>query len=139
MIYGDGKRDLYDDEFYRPYADYHNKVFAVPGNHDGEEGVTMDKASLEAFTENFCAPPGHQPPQAVRFGCQMVNQPGVYWMLETKLLHLIGLYSNAAERFGVLGDNAKLNISHIGTAQLEWLAQRLEHIKASAPAVSARR
>src|SRR2546430_1986358 len=26
VIYGDGKRNLYADEFYRPYADYPNKV-----------------------------------------------------------------------------------------------------------------
>jgi hypothetical protein len=59
VIYGDGKVDLYDDEFYRPYADYHNKIIAVPGNHDGEEGVDVDKDSLEAFLQNFCASPGN--------------------------------------------------------------------------------
>ena|SRR5437588_3182262 len=130
VIYGDGKRDLYDDEFYRPYADYHNKMIAVPGNHDGEEGVTMDKVSLEAFRENFCAPPGKQPPLAARFNCQMVNQPGVYWMLETKLLQLIGLYSNAAEDFGILGNNAARKITNVGIAQLNWLEARLKRIKA---------
>jgi hypothetical protein len=131
VIYGDGNRDLYDDEFYRPYADYHNKVVAVPGNHDGEEGVTMDKVSLEAFRENFCAPPGKQPPLAARFNCQMVNQPGVCWTLETKLLHLIGLYSNAAENFGILGNDAAKNVTNVGSAQLDWLQARLKKIKTS--------
>jgi Icc-related predicted phosphoesterase len=129
VIYGDGKRDLYDDEFYRPYADYHNKVIAIPGNHDSEEGVTMDKVSLEAFRENFCAPPGKQPPLAARFNCQMVNQPGVYWLLETKLLHLVGLYSNAAETFGILGNYPQKAVTNVGTAQLDWLAARLKAIK----------
>jgi hypothetical protein len=129
VIYGDGKRDLYDDEFYRPYADYHNKIIAVPGNHDGEEGLTVDKNSLEAFVENFCAPPGKQPPAAVRFGSEMVNQPGVYWMLETKLLNVIGLYSNAAEDFGILADNAARNVKNIGDVQTKWLAKMLQRIK----------
>src|SRR5262249_10461037 len=108
VIYGDGKLDLYDDEFYRPYADYPAKIIAIPGNQDGEEGLAVDKVALEAFVENFCAAPGTQPPLAERSASQMVNQPGVYWMLETRLLNLIGLYSNAAEDFGLLADNAGL-------------------------------
>lgn len=120
VIYGDGKENLYDDEFYRPYADYPNKVIAIPGNHDGEEGVTMDKTSLKAFRDNFCAPAGSEPPFAKAFNSEMVKQPGVYWMLETKLLNLIGLYSNAAEDVGTLGDNA-----HLGMHQLNWLEKTL--------------
>jgi len=129
VIYGDGKRDLYKDEFYRPYKDYPNKIIAVPGNHDGEEGLTVDKVSLEAFVENFCAEPGTQPPLATQFGSQMVNQPGVFWLLETRLLHIVGLYSNAAEDFGVLVDNATLGVSNIGTVQTQWLEQTLRRIK----------
>lgn len=123
VIYGDGKEDLYDDEFYRPYADYPNKIIAIPGNHDGEQGVTKDKVSLKAFRENFCAPAGEEPPLARTFGCQMVKQPGVYWMLETKLLNLIGLYSNAAEGAGTLGDNQDL-----GMHQLAWLEKTLKGV-----------
>ena len=129
VIYGDGKRDLYDDEFYRPYADYHNKIIAVPGNHDGEEGLTVDKNSLEAFVENFCAPSGTQPPKAIQFGSEMVNQPGVYWMLQTKVLDLIGLYSNAGEDFGILANNAARNVTAVGDVQTGWLTKRLTRIK----------
>jgi Calcineurin-like phosphoesterase len=128
VIYGDGKEDLYDDEFYRPYADYPNKVVAIPGNHDGEEGVTMDKESLKAFRENFCAPAGTEPPFAKTFNCEMVKQPGVYWMLETKLLDLIGLYSNAAETVGTLGD------ANVGMHQLDWLTKTLKTV-AQEPAI----
>jgi hypothetical protein len=123
VIYGDGKEDLYDDEFYRPYADYPNKVIAIPGNHDGEEGVTMDKTSLKAFRDNFCASPETEPPFAKTFNSEMVRQPGVYWMLETSLLNLIGLYSNAAEEFGILGDN-----KHLGMHQLDWLESTLKNV-----------
>jgi len=130
VIYGDGKRDLYDDEFYRPYTDYHNKIIAVPGNHDGEEGLTIDTTSLEAFVENFCAPPGTQPPKAIQFGSEMVNQPGVYWMLETKLLDLIGLYSNAAEDFGILADNPARGVADVGDVQTKWLKKMLTRINA---------
>jgi len=122
VIYGDGKDDLYDDEFYRPYAPYPNKIIAIPGNHDGDVGVTMDLESLKAFRANFCAPPGTPPPLAAAFNSEMVRQPGVYWMLETKLLNLIGLYSNAAEDAGTLGD------ANIGTHQIEWLVGTLKRI-----------
>jgi hypothetical protein len=123
VIYGDGKEDLYDDEFYRPYADYPNKIIAIPGNHDGEEGVTMDKTSLKAFRDNFCAPAGKEPPLAKIFKSEMVKQPGVYWMLESKLLNLIGLYSNAAEGPGTLGD-----AKHLGMHQLNWLEKTLKAV-----------
>jgi predicted phosphodiesterase len=129
VIYGDGKDDLYDDEFYRPYADYPNKIIAIPGNHDGEEGLTVDRTSLAAFKANFCAPPGTQPLMATRFGHEMVNQPGVFWMLQTRLLDLIGLYSNAAEDFGVLADDPKLHVTNLGNKQTIWLGKRLQEIK----------
>jgi len=74
VIYGDGKDDLYDDEFYRPYAPYPNKIIAIPGNHDGDVGVTMDLESLKAFRANFCAPPGTEPPLAKAFNSEMVRQ-----------------------------------------------------------------
>lgn len=122
VIYGDGKEDLYDDEFYRPYADYPNKIIAIPGNHDGEEGVTVDKTSLKAFRDNFCAPAGTEPPFAKIFNSEMVKQPGVYWMLESKLLNLIGLYSNAAESAGTLGDQ------QLGMHQLNWLEKTLKAV-----------
>jgi len=125
VIYGGGKENRYADEFYRPYADYPNKIVAIPGNHDGEQGVTMDKISLQAFRENFCALAGQEPPLAKTFGCQMVNQPGVYWMLEAKLLDLVGLYSNAAEDVGILGDNQDL-----GMHQLDWLTKTLKGVAA---------
>jgi predicted phosphodiesterase len=123
VIYGDGKENLYDDEFYRPYADYPNKIVAIPGNHDGEEGVTMDKVSLKAFMDNFCAKAGTEPPLAKTFQNEMVKQPGVYWMLESKLLNLVALYSNAGENSGTLGDNKKL-----GTHQLDWLEKTLKGV-----------
>ena len=94
VIYGDGKADLYDDEFYRPYGAYHNKIIAVPGNHDGEEGLKVDKKSLEAFIANFCSRPGTQPPLAQKFGSEMVNQPGVYWRLRPSCL----IYWDSIER-----------------------------------------
>jgi hypothetical protein len=122
VIYGDGKDNLYDDEFYRPYTDYPNKVIAIPGNHDGDVGVTVDKVSLKAFLANFCAAQNTSPPLARTFGSEMVKQPGVYWMLETKLLNLIGLYSNAAESAGTLGN------ANVGMHQIDWLTKTLKRI-----------
>jgi predicted phosphodiesterase len=122
VIYGSGKEDLYADEFYRPYQSYPNKIIAIPGNHDGEEHQTVDKVSLQAFRDNFCSPAGRQPPAAAKFGFQMVHQPGVYWILKTQLLELVGLYSNAGETKGTLGDQT------IGMDQLDWLEKTLQQI-----------
>jgi hypothetical protein len=117
IIYGPDKSSHYPDKFYRPYADYHNAILAIPGNHDGD----IDK--LQAYLDNFCQPPGTQPPLAAHFQRFMPNQPGAYWRLKAPFLDLIGLYSNADENIGTLtsgGNNT--------TGQIDWLHKTLKTV-----------
>jgi hypothetical protein len=125
ILYGPDKKAHYADKFYRRYADYHRLIFGIPGNHDGEVRSQADSPSLSAFLENFCQPPGMQPPDGVEFGYLMPNQPGPYWSLECPFLDLIGLYSNTAENFGVLSG------SGLGTFQMDWLQARLKDMAAA--------
>jgi hypothetical protein len=130
VIYGNGKSALYANRFYRPNLPYLKPVdglegiiLAIPGNHDGEVRDPADSPSLSAFQENFVQPPGSQPAMATSFGVKMVNQPGVYWLLEAPFLQLIGLYSNAGEDAGLLGMDAS------DTRQTDWLTATLKNIK----------
>ena len=132
VIYGNGKSALYANRFYRPNLPYlkpadgfEGIILAIPGNHDGEVRDPSDSPSLSAFQENFVQPLGSQPPMATSFGVKMVNQPGVYWLLEAPFLQLIGLYSNAGEDAGLLGMAAK------DTTQTDWLTAKLKSIKQS--------
>jgi hypothetical protein len=126
IIYGPDKKAGYANKFYRPNENYHNLVFGVPGNHDGEVRSTLDKSSLEAFLLNFCQPKGQQPPLGKSFGCRMPNQPGAYWRLTCPFVDVIGLYSNTGENYG--------SIAHpdIGDQQQQktWLADTIKDIAA---------
>jgi hypothetical protein len=129
IIYGPDKAAHYANKFYRPNKSwlqpapgFKGIILGIPGNHDGEVRDERDKPSLAAFVENFCQPDGKHPPMAESFGATMANQPGAYWWLVAPFLDLIGLYSNAAEDFGILG------VDPTDTHQQDWLTQSLKTI-----------
>jgi hypothetical protein len=129
IIYGPGKSSGYANKFYRPNKSwlqpvpgFQGVILGIPGNHDGEVRDERDKPSLAAFTDNFCQPKGKDSTMAASFQVKMPNQPGAYWWLEAPFLDLIGLYSNAAEDFGVLGVDAR------DTHQQDWLRATLKSI-----------
>jgi predicted phosphodiesterase len=125
IIYGPNKEASYADRFYRMYDEYNRLIFAIPGNHDGEVLPNTDPATLSAFSTNFCAPRGEQPPMAKQFGILMPNQPGPYWHLEAPFVDIVALYSNAGENFGVISGPV------VGDGQKIWLQERLTAIAAA--------
>ena len=126
VVYGPNKNDHYVERFYRPYRHYPGKILAVPGNHDGETIAAADKPSLNAFLNNFCnAGPDPNASQSGIYRTR-VNQPGVYWCLETPVGRIVGLYSNRTENPGYLeghDDKGKLD-----TSQITWLQNTLKAI-----------
>lgn len=125
IIYGSDKKAAYANRFYRPDDNYHNLIFAIPGNHDGEVRSSLDDPSLSAFLENFCAPVGQQPSMAKSFGRIMPNQPGAYWYLNCPFIDIIGLYSNTGENYGTISHP---DIQDQGQ-QKKWLTDTLKTIK----------
>jgi predicted phosphodiesterase len=125
VVYGPSKDIHYGERFYRPYRHYPGKIIAIPGNHDGESISPSDRPSLKAFRANFCSAGRKVAPQAAGAGIyrQAMNQPGVYWFLQTPFVHIIGLYSNRLENPGVLeGDGGK------DKSQLTWLKKQLQQL-----------
>ena len=122
IVYGPDKMAGYANKFYRPNENYHNLIFAIPGNHDGEMRSALDKSSLEAYFENFCQPKGKQPPLGISFGCSMPNQPGAYWRFNCPFVDVIGLYSGTGEAYGAIAH------PEIGDQQKTWLEQTLMDI-----------
>jgi hypothetical protein len=117
VLYGPNP-DLYLEEFYRPYMHYPGKIVAIPGNHDGESDEKM-----AAFQKYFCAPSQTIPPIAGSIFRQTMNQPGVYWCLDTPFSHIVGLYSNSAENPGFISGTKP------GQKQKQWLVKTLKALK----------
>ncbi len=123
VVYFFGQESYYPEQFYEPYRNYAAPIFAIPGNHDG----FMFKGepagySCEAFVENFCtASPTQGSPG---FDRTTMTQPGVYFTLDAPFVRIIGLYSNAGESVGSLGN------ATIGTAQVQFLTSELKRYAA---------
>lgn len=63
VTYPAGGIDEYEDKFYRPYKDYPQPIFAVPGNHDWYDDLT-------GFMFHFCS---------LREPAPKVAGPGTVW------------------------------------------------------------
>jgi hypothetical protein len=118
-VYFNGEVKEYYRQFYQPYEFYHAPIFAVPGNHDGEN-LPGDN-SLEGFVRNFCAPTAVKMPESGDSHRTAMVQPNVYWTLLTPLANFVGLYSNVPEG----GD--------IRSPQTEWLVNELKTLPKTVP------
>lgn len=103
VVYYYGEKQFYYGQFAEVFKEYPAPIFAIPGNHDA---LTFDDAHtpLESFIAAFCAA---QPGTWDGFGGvrrSTMTQPGVYFTLDTPLVSIIGLYSNAGESGGWLND-----------------------------------
>lgn len=95
VVYFDGERNSYYDQFYDPYSYYPAPIFAIPGNHDGDVAIPpVDKYSLEGFMVNFCAPDNTVAPDARDVPRPAMTQPNCYWTLIAPLVTIVGLYTN---------------------------------------------
>jgi len=112
LIYYNGEKEHYYDQFYAPYAHYPAPIFAIPGNHDGEN--LQADTSLSAFIANFCAPTAVHRAEAASAARSAMTQPNSYWTLETKQATIIGLYTNVPEGGEIHED------------QQDWLVHELE-------------
>ncbi len=114
---------LYDEHFYRAYADYPRNIFAVAGNHDGKDSAHPEKSAVRHFLKNFCADKRRPSSDDARHARQTMIQPYLYWVLRTPLAHIVGLYSNDVNG-GQLDDPQ-------GSArpQYEWLVRTLQQIR----------
>jgi acid phosphatase type 7 len=118
-VYFNGEIKEYYKQFYQPYEFYHGPIFAVPGNHDGEN-LPGDN-TLDGFVRNFCAPTAVKLPESGDSYRTAMVQPNVYWTLLTPFANFIGLYSNVPAG----GD--------IRSPQTEWLIEELKTLPKEVP------
>jgi len=120
-VYFNGALDQYNPQFFVPYEHYPAPIFAVPGNHDGEN--IPPNISLDGFLTCFCDTKPRLIPQAGDTGRTTMTQPNVYWVLRTPLINFVGLYSNVPEG----GD--------IREPQVAWLVDQLKNLPTTVPLV----
>ena len=83
--------EMYNDQFYAPYARYGRSVFALAGNHDGkthatgEHGRDPAHSAIAHFLMNFCATDREPSPDNRSDDRPRMTQPYVYWRLSTAL------------------------------------------------------
>jgi acid phosphatase type 7 len=118
-VYFNGETSQYYSQFYQPYEHYPRPIFAVPGNHDGEN--LASGSSLDGFVRNFCAVKPVKLPESGDSGRSAMTQPNVYWTLVTPLVSIIGLYSNVPEG------------GEIKPPQTTWLVHELKTLPAHVP------
>jgi hypothetical protein len=118
-VYFNGEISQYYTQFYQPYELYHRPIFAVPGNHDGEN-LPQDN-TLDGFMRNFCAPTPEKTPESQGSFRTAMVQPNCYWTLLTPLCSIVGLYSNVPEG------------GEIREPQLSWLVNELQTLPADLP------
>jgi hypothetical protein len=120
-VYFNGEVKEYYAQFYQPYTFYGGPIFAVPGNHDGEN-LPGDQ-NLDGFLRNFCAPKPIVQPEAGDSGRTAMVQPNVYWTLLTPFANFVGLYSNVPEG------------GEIKPPQTDWLVGELKGLSRDVPLI----
>jgi hypothetical protein len=124
-VYFNGEIKEYFKQFYEPYEFYPRPIFAVAGNHDGENLEVDGSQSLDGFMRNFCAQHAVHMPEAMESHRTAMTQPYVHWTLTTPLCNIVGLYSNVPEG----GD--------IREPQLSWYVNELKTLPRDAPLLAA--
>ncbi len=96
VVYYNGEASSYYEQFYDPYLHYDAPIFAIPGNHDGDE-LAGEGPSLAPFEANFCAQTPLITPEAGDAQRHAMTQSNIYWTLQAPYVTIIGLYTNVPE------------------------------------------
>ena len=128
------QRRMYNEQFFASYTAYPRPIFAVPGNHCGKQSTHGDRSSILHFLDQFCSPGDGKSSNNETDDRPAVNQPYVYWRLDTPVAHFIGLYANVCNG-GVLDDPAHPD----SRPQYDWLVSQLKAVRGRERKDSSRR
>jgi predicted phosphodiesterase len=116
VVYNHGELERFEKQFFVPYKNYPAPIFAIPGNHDSD--VNPDNpvpyTSLSAFMRVFCTNEAGEVVFSGGSARHSMVQPNMYWVLETPLANIIGLYGNVT-KYGI-----------ITTQQEQWFIEQLK-------------
>ena len=116
VVYYNGDDKDYFAQFYEPYTNYPNPIFAIMGNHDGDPDPADPKSGIGSFLTNFCALSPVITSDAQEAPRHAMTQPGEYWTLATPLATIVGLYTNVPQGGVVLKDQADWFVRQLQSA-----------------------
>jgi hypothetical protein len=129
VVYNFGEAKYYFDQFYEPYRNYPNPIFAIAGNHDSF--IVPDTAPadepLKTFARNFCSEQSAVTRDAGSLHRTAMTQPGVYFTLDAPFVRIIGLFSNALEDPGVISSEGG-KWKNVPDLQLDYLEAQLQRV-----------
>jgi hypothetical protein len=118
---------LYDRFFYTPYSKFPKEIFAIAGNHDGKNSVNgKKKSAIGHFLLNFCDKKRRASPDNQTDRRRTMIQPYPYWLLETPVARILGLYTNDING-GQLDDPEGDD-----RPQYRWLVETLKRVRRKA-------
>ncbi|WP_442591567.1 metallophosphoesterase family protein [Pedobacter sp. AW31-3R] len=117
IVYHFGEAGEYQKQFFTPYKNYPQPIYAIAGNHDSDvnPAAATPYHSLDAFMEVFCGREAHVIPFCEDQERKSGMQPHIYWTLQVPMANIIGLHSNVP-KFGVITEEQK-----------NWFIEELRH------------
>lgn len=108
VVYHYGEAEQYNEQFFKPYAQYPAPIFAIAGNHDSDVNPSnpIPYHSLDAFKAVFCDSERREISFSEDKRRKSMVQPNIYWTLKTPLANIIGLHSNVP-KYGFIDDNQR--------------------------------
>jgi hypothetical protein len=122
------QQKLYNEHFYAPYASYPRNIFAIAGNHDGKDSRHPEKSAIRHFLKNFCDSQRTISPDNQTSGRATMVQPYPYWLFQTPLAYVIGLYANDINGGQLDDPEAKEKEQR----QYDWLVATLKALRKNA-------
>lgn len=113
VVYYNGQRSEYYDQFYEPYNHYDAPIISIPGNHDGDP-FDANQTSLDGWCAYFMTEKPHVDPISRDAPRVTLSLPNVYYTLLTPLATIVGMYTNVPEH------------GSIDSVQQQWLTNELD-------------
>lgn len=123
---GKDQAAMYNSQFYAQFTGYDRNIFAISGNHDGKSSDHAKKSAILHFLQNFCDSKRKASPDNQTDRRLTMTQPYPYWLFETAVAYVVGLYTNDING-GQLDDPMSID-----NPQYQWLVKTLKSIKDAA-------
>jgi hypothetical protein len=123
---GKDQAAMYNSQFYAQFTGYDRNILAIAGNHDGKSSDHAKKSAILHFLQNFCSSKRVPSPDNQIDRRLTMNQPYPYWLFETAVAYVVGLYTNDING-GQLDDPMSTD-----NPQYQWLVKTLKGIKDAA-------
>ena len=116
VVYYNGERSKYYDQFYEPYDHYSAPIISIPGNHDGDPVPDSDQVSLDGWVDYFMQKVPHIDPVSMDAPRVTLSLPNVYFTLLTPYATMVGMYTTVPEHGSVDSDQQQWLTNELHTA-----------------------